>query len=368
MFKNSNPIQKLEFVTLKFRDLKNCNNTPRFIDELSKINFDFVYDSELDLEAKFEKFVLLFWNCYNECFPLKTKQVSSKRLINRWLTPEIRKEINRKHEMYKLKLQGDIPNEMYAKFNSYVNKLIFRAKKDYFSNKLDEINGDMRKHWKFLNEITNRNPKRNSISNIETDHEILSSTPPIAKNFNSHFSKIGYKIQSGIQSTTDPLEYLNNIKHNCKFKFNVISVQKIENIIKSLKNKSSDCNTIPNKIYKLAAPIISLPLQVLINQSLIEGIFPSQFKCAIVVPIFKAGSKKSMNNYRPISILHTISKIIEKIVNEQILDYFNSNSLFTQFQFDFRKKHSTQDANNLMLDFVYKKLNSKSNIIITLWA
>ena len=75
--------------------------------------------------------------------------------------------------MYKLKLKGAIPNETYAKFNTYVNKLIFRAKKDYFSNKLEEINGDMRKHWKFLNELTNRKPAKNSITNIEIDNETL---------------------------------------------------------------------------------------------------------------------------------------------------------------------------------------------------
>ena len=72
-----------------------------------------------------------------------------------------------------------------------------------------------------------------------------------------------------------------------------------------------------------------------------------------------------MDNYRPISILHTISKIIEKIVNFQVLEYFNNNSFFTPFQFGFRKKHNTQDANNVMLEFIYKNLNSKSNVILT---
>ena len=106
-------------------------------------------------------------------------------------------------------------------------------------------------------------------------------------------------------------------------------------------------------------------MQHLFNQSLSEGKFPSQFLCAKVIPLFMSGSRKEMNNYRPISILHTISKILEKIVNYQVVEYFNSNSFFNQFQFGFRKKHNTQDANNLMLEFIYKNINSKSNVVLT---
>ena len=72
-----------------------------------------------------------------------------------------------------------------------------------------------------------------------------------------------------------------------------------------------------------------------------------------------------MNNYRPISILPTTSKIIEKIVNFQIVNYFDSNLLFSNFQFGFRKKHSTQDTNSLLLEHIYDKLNSKSNVLVS---
>ena len=106
-------------------------------------------------------------------------------------------------------------------------------------------------------------------------------------------------------------------------------------------------------------------LKKLINQCLIEGIFPSIYQCATVIPLYKSGCKTNLNNYRPISILPTTSKIIEKIVNRQIVEFFNQNSLFSKFQFGFRKKHSTQDTNNLLLDHIYNKLNDKSNILVT---
>ena len=118
-------------------------------------------------------------------------------------------------------------------------------------------------------------------------------------------------------------------------------------------------------IYKISSSVIAPYLKKLINQCLIEGIFPSIYQCATVIPLYKSGCKTNLNNYRPISILPTTSKIIEKIVNRQIVEFFNQNSLFSKFQFGFRKKHSTQYTNNLLLDHIYNKLNDKSNILVT---
>ena len=131
----------------------------RFIDRISEVDFDFIYSQSIDLETKFEMFIAKFWSCFEECFPLKTKNISTKKFNNPWITREIRQEISRRHDMYKLKLEGKIPKELYSNFNTHVNKIIFNAKKDYYSKKLDNVNGDMRKHWSFLNDMLNRKSK-----------------------------------------------------------------------------------------------------------------------------------------------------------------------------------------------------------------
>ena len=74
------------------------------------------------------------------------------------------------------------------------------------------------------------------------------------------------------------------------------------------------------------------------------GIFPSEWKIARVVPLHKKGSRSFLDNYRPISILPVISKIFEKILYEQLYEYFTTNNLLSEQQFGFRRFHSTSTA------------------------
>ena len=100
----------------------------------------------------------------------------------------------------------------------------------------------------------------------------------------------------------------------------------------------------------MAANSISPFIATLINKSIISGTFPSQLKYAKVFPIFKCGSKSDPSNYRPISILPTVSKIFEKHVNKHIMNYLNKYKLIHESQSGFRQKHSCQIALVKLLD------------------
>ncbi len=80
------------------------------------------------------------------------------------------------------------------------------------------------------------------------------------------------------------------------------------------------------------------------NKSIDESIFPSVFKTAVITPIYKSGSKNEISNYRPISILPVVSKILEKAIIEQLTDHLDCNNLLHSMQFGFRRNHSTDAA------------------------
>ena len=84
------------------------------------------------------------------------------------------------------------------------------------------------------------------------------------------------------------------------------------------------------------------------------GIFPNQLKIAKVVPIFKTGDDTLFTNYRPISLLPSTSKVVERIIFNQLYTYFETNKLFYGSQYGFRKRHSTEFA---ALELVDKLLN-----------
>ena len=100
----------------------------------------------------------------------------------------------------------------------------------------------------------------------------------------------------------------------------------------------------------MAANVIAPFIASLINKSITSGTFPNQLKCAKVYPIFKGGSKSDPSNYRPISILPTISKIFEKHVNKHLMNYLNKYKLIHESQSGFRQKHSCQTALIKLID------------------
>ena len=108
--------------------------------------------------------------------------------------------------------------------------------------------------------------------------------------------------------------------------------------------KSPGLDKIPNKLLKTAADVIAPSLTEIFAKSIYTGIFPNEWKEARVSPIYKNGAKREPSNYRPISVIPTVSKIFEKIVFDQLNKYFNGNNLLTSCPSGFRSLRSTVTA------------------------
>ena len=112
-------------------------------------------------------------------------------------------------------------------------------------------------------------------------------------------------------------------------------------------------------ILKEIKDIIAQPLSLVVNQAFNTGVFPSKLKLAKVIPLYKKGDKTSIENYRPISLLPCMSKVLEKIINIQLYDYFQSNHLLYKSQYGFRKHHSTEFASLELVDTIQQQLDLK---------
>ena len=126
---------------------------------------------------------------------------------------------------------------------------------------------------------------------------------------------------------------------------------------------------ISTKLLKACKNEICKPLTLIINQMLSTGIFPDTLKVAKVIPLFKKGDHLLLDNYRPISILPSISKLFERVIFNQINAYFSSHDMYYNGQYGFRHKHSTQLAALELIDRVTQELdrgNTPINIFIDL--
>ena len=122
-------------------------------------------------------------------------------------------------------------------------------------------------------------------------------------------------------------------------------------------NKSTGLDKIGPKNLKLSADVIPPSILYIVNKSISISQFPDLWKEAKVKPLFKSGSKDDINNYRPISILPTVSKLIEKWVEMQFSQYLNEFNLLHKSQSGLRPRHSTESALILMVDSWLKAIN-----------
>ena len=173
---------------------------------------------------------------------------------------------------------------------------------------------------------------------------MITEKKQIANTFNHFFCNIPKQIEKGIIPTQKTYDFLTNPMEQ-SFKFDLTFDEEIITYIKSLKNnKSNGTFSISNKLFKKFKKPLSTPLTLLINLTFTKGKFPDILKIGKIFPIHKKNCKTDVNNYRPISLLSNISKIIEKIVHDRLYLYLENNNIFYKYQFGFRANHSTNHA------------------------
>ena len=220
----------------------------------------------------------------------------------------------------------------------------------------------IRKTWGIISEILSKKHKnKSSIKSIVIDGKTIKDSQQIAEKFNDFFLNIGTNLAASLETNTSKTHrsYLNsNILTS--FGFNLVDEDHINKIMKSLKNKTlSGHDGISIKLLKYLSPALLKPLTLIINQSLITGLFPEKLKIAKVQPLFKKGDEEHIENYRPISLLTSISKVFEKVVFLQLTKYFQDNGLFYDGQYGFRENHSTEMATVELLDRIISALDDK---------
>ena len=106
-------------------------------------------------------------------------------------------------------------------------------------------------------------------------------------------------------------------------------------------NKACGYDDISPFLLKTAAHVIAYSLSIILNHCISLGVFPNQLKVAKVIPVYKSGPSNDLQNYRPISLLSSLSKIFEKVIQRRLVSFLERHNLIIPSQFGFRHKHST---------------------------
>ena len=236
-----------------------------------------------------------------------------------------------------------------TKFKVYRNKLNHLIKiskinyyNDYFSIHLN----DGKRIWKGIKQIMRTtSQERQAINRVVLNDIEITDPKSIANAFSNYFANIGSDLASAIPSVVNSAYEWMSPPPRDSFFLSPITAEEIETEISNLKIcKAVGPSSIPVSILKILKRALSEPLQINLNASFLTGIVPERFKLARFIPVFKKGSKASLNNYRPISLLSIFNKLLEKMVYNRLSNYLEKRQLICSKQFGFRSHHSIVHA------------------------
>ena len=282
-----------------------------------------------------------------------------------WMSHSLIVSSYRKNKLYKLacKTSSDIDLSNYKHYKNLYTKLIREAKKNYYYTKILNCKGNLKKIWSTINDILSKNRKSKSIPIRLKDTNGRLIDPLHAPDaFNNYFSNVPHTdSRSSLQAVFPCFNFRSMF-------FCPTDSNEVLQIIGSLPNSfTPDCLGLSNKLLKTISPFVYEPIKHIANLSLTHGVFPDLLKSAIVIPVLKKGDPTEIGNYRPISILPVISKVLERIIFRRLspflFDSQHSVSLISPHQYGFRPKFSTSHALIDATQFIRSQLDLKKTVL-----
>ena len=273
--------------------------------------------------------------------PIQTKTVT-KRSPTPWINQEIlnakKSRNNLERQWRKSRMQSD--KTRFCLQRRAVIKLINSAKSLHLTNIISSNISNPRNIWRCLNSILHR-----THSLILPEHSNLSE---LCSKFLNFFTDKITHIRSTfpVDSEPHPAEFPPTPPQSMLDCFNLCDLSEIKKLIFSLPNKECLLDSLPTALIKDCFDTIGPLLVRLINLSLSEGIFPTSFKNSHIFPLLKKHNlpPEDLSNFRPISNLNYVSKLLERIVAKRLNLHLSDNSLFLPYQSAYRRFHSTETA------------------------
>ncbi|XP_049952417.1 uncharacterized protein LOC126467413 [Schistocerca serialis cubense] len=341
--------------------ISDCNISV-FLKCLREINWLCVY-GKTGAENQFNNFLELFMWAVNIGLPLKNKCVKMSRVStinkNKWYTQELRKLKDQYNNFYCLaKNSSCLHAKVRYKECKYQYRMgVKKAKLEYNCKLVAQAINKPKEMWKIINENLSFGSK-----------EFVSRSKISADSFNNYFVNSVDSVVTKIPgSKHEPSYYLDvdyknqNVMENV-FYFEHICVEDVHSVILSLsKSDLLDIYNISSKILKLSSHNIAEVLCHIINYCFNERCFPEKLKVVKVIPVHKKGDNNLPSNYRPVSLVLLLSKVIEKLMSIQIINFLDSHQLLSNSQFGFRKNLSTCDA---VMSYICNCLEAKEEKFI----
>ena len=323
----------------------------------------------VDINESYKIFSNIFTNELNTICPEKERNTNKKDgPINPFMTKGLHVSWLHKQNLIKqnAKCKSKESKFLLKTYDDVFKKVMKESKKITYNDMYESNRLNPRLLWQLVNEDLDRKRAQDDLPEKfkKANGDYTSSDFEIANLLNEHFCNVGHNINKQFPRTEEFRKYI-KAHEGPSFEFEPIDEFAVRKTLLSMENKqSTGLDGMSNKLLKIFDSCIAKPISILINKSFETGIFPNDLKAAKVIALYKTGAQNDPGNYRPISLLNTISKIFEKIAIAQLEIHFTS--IFTSRQFGFRKKTSTIDCITNYLGDVIKNSPSLYHLMIAM--
>ncbi len=346
--------------TIDYRCYKNFDENV-FLADLFNVPW-YTIENCVDVNEAVDVWNHLFNQVVDKHIPKKVKRV--RATPSPWLNRDITQHMSTRDFLHRKAIRSGRTSDWdaYKTYRNKVTAMVRKSKEAHFKNNIEQGVGNPNKLWKTLNDILPSKVSKNP-SSIVVDGKVLSKSDDMSNGFNDYFANVANNLinqtDNGAANTDSRNPPINTGVSKQKLDLPYVSIDFISKEILNMDvKKATGFDDISCKLLKLARPAIVESLTYIINLSLHTGIFPNAWKVAKVVPLHKGGDLNSTNNYRPISILSCVSKIIEKAVHKHVYSFLSINNIINQHQSGFRPFHSTETALTDMIDDLLSNMNS----------
>lgn len=328
--------------------------------QLSRENWGRVYATQ-NIDSATNRFIEILQGHIQSCICHVSTQQKTKINKKPWITQGLLSSITIKNNLYQ-QFQKDRNNiDLEAKYKTYKVKLrhlLSKAKKNYFHRFIDRHKSTSKGLWACVNDICGKHKPETKIDKLKIENETITEPQKIADEFNNFYSDLGERLANKIN---EPKYFKENIPNLEKSMYlTPINYHEIIAAIKSLKgNKTPGMDGIRAETLKQISDLIAAPLTKIFNKCFEEGCFPSSLKRGLIKPIYKGGNKYDTGNYRPISLISTLSKILEKLVKVRIVDFLDKFNIISERQYGFREGKSAEDAIYFLTSKIYNSIDNK---------
>ena len=337
-------------VSFSYRDTKTIN-LAAFRADLAQTKL-FQCSDDLDANAYAELMTNELRLLMDRHAPVRRKVKRRGKNDCRWLSPEARaaKQLRRRLERRYRRTGKASDKQAFATAAAEAYSSIRKSRADSFREQLAEAHGDQRATWRVANRLLHSKPPT-YYSDDDCAH--LSST--FSQFFIDKLKNIGDKIAANLTSTAAAAPVTRSYSVPQFDGFSPVTTADVQRLLHTIPAKSSPLDVLPTSLLKSCADQFAVIIARLANLSFRDGQFPACFKIAEVLPLLKKpGADRAVPaNYRPISNLSTISKILERLALAQLRPHLLSSTNFCPFQSGFRTGHSTETALLELLNDVF---------------